>query len=89
LDWHQADAAEPVWVSRFCQWIAAALQERRIGDLLDYRKRAPEAGRNHPTEEHFMPFFVALGAGDPQGLPDCLHQSRCFGSLRLDAYGFS
>lgn len=30
--------------------------------LLRYRDDAPDAIRAHPTEEHFLPLFVALGA---------------------------
>ncbi|MBX6366987.1 MAG: dioxygenase, partial [Rhodospirillales bacterium] len=41
--------------------------------------------RNHPTEEHFLPLFVALGAG---GRAERLHSSTSMGALRMDAYAF-
>jgi len=46
-----------------------------------------------PSEDHFMPLFVALGAGEGAGGEKAkaarLHSSATFGSLRMDAYSFS
>jgi 4,5-DOPA dioxygenase extradiol len=55
--------------------------------LADYRRDAPHAVLAHPTEEHFMPLFVAMGAGGETAKR--LHSSATFGSLRMDAYSFS
>lgn len=49
--------------AQFSDWLHAAMTRGDRETLLDYRRRAPEAVRNHPTEEHFLPLFVALGAG--------------------------
>ena len=55
--------------------------------LLDYRRRAPEAVRTHPTDEHLLPLFVALGAaGGAAG--ERLHHSYTWGSIAMDAYRF-
>jgi 4,5-DOPA dioxygenase extradiol len=54
--------------------------------LADYRTQAPHAVQAQPTEDHFMPLFVALGAG---GKAERLHSSVTFGSLRMDAYSFA
>jgi 4,5-DOPA dioxygenase extradiol len=80
------DAPEPGWVHSFAEWMASALRERRIDDLLEYRARAPEAAHNHPTEEHLLPLYVALGAG--QDVVDHIHQSTTYGILRMDAFAF-
>jgi 4,5-DOPA dioxygenase extradiol len=80
------DAPEPDWVSRFADWMEEALEDGRLDDLIHYRRLAPEARRNHPTEEHLLPMFVALGAGG--GGARCLHQSSTHGVLRMDVYGF-
>lgn len=83
LDWH--GGAEPEWSSRFAAWMDQAVVERRTGDLIDYRRRAPFAARAHPSEDHLLPLFVAYGAG---AHATRLHQSATFGSLRMDAYRF-
>lgn len=82
------DAPEPGWVSAFADWMDRALVEGRTDDLLSYRRLAPHAARNHPTEEHLLPLFAALGAGTEGGKAERLHRSATFGILRMDAYAF-
>ncbi|EYS87718.1 aromatic ring-opening dioxygenase LigB [Cupriavidus sp. SK-4] len=57
--------AEP-YVEAFRGWMADALDEALAsgdtGRIADYRAQAPYARRAHPTDEHLLPFFVALGA---------------------------
>lgn len=86
VDWRGNNVA-PSWVTEFADWVNAALAEGRIEHLLNYRRLAPHAARNHPTEEHFLPLFVALGAGGIAATP--LHQSLTFSVLRMDAFAFA
>lgn len=79
---------EPVWVSAFADWFDRALSERRLDDLLAYRREAPHAARNHPTEEHLLPLYVALGAAGRRAKVDRLHTSLTHGVLRMDVYAF-
>jgi 4,5-DOPA dioxygenase extradiol len=81
------DAPEPDWVSAFADWTSAALLEGRTEDLLAYRRLAPEAAHNHPSAEHVLPLFVALGAGG-DGPARRLHRSTTYGILRMDAFAF-
>jgi 4,5-DOPA dioxygenase extradiol len=82
-------APEPQWSREFSDWVHAALMEDRTPDLIAYRKLAPHAAYAHPTEDHFLPLFVALGAGGEGAKPERLHTSATFGSLRMDAYSFN
>jgi len=75
------------WAAAFADWRAAAVQAGDEAALLDWRS-APEARRNHPTPEHFLPFFVALGAGTPGQPGRLLHRSMTYGVLAMDAYAF-
>lgn len=84
----QAGMAEPDWVTEFADWFDRALAEGRTCDLLAYRHLAPHAVRNHPTEEHLLPLFVALGAAGPDASAQRLHASNTYGVLRMDAYAF-
>lgn len=81
-------APEPSWVTSFADWFDTALTHDRLSDLLDYRRLAPNAARNHPTEEHLLPLFVALGAAGPEAKAHRLHASVTYSVLRMDAYSF-
>ena len=83
-----ADAPEAPDVAAFAAWMDTALLEGRRCDLLTYRHRAPHAAAQHPTEEHLLPLFVAMGAGGPDARAERLHASISYGVLRMDAYGF-
>jgi 4,5-DOPA dioxygenase extradiol len=74
------------WAIRFDDWLAGRLQAGDHEALLDYRASAPDATRAHPTEDHLMPLFVALGAG---GKAEPLHRSFSYGSLSMACYGFA
>lgn len=52
----------PDYVPRFADWMADRLKSGDIDGLIDYRRHSPDAAQAHPTEDHLMPFFVALGA---------------------------
>ncbi|MFN7179834.1 DODA-type extradiol aromatic ring-opening family dioxygenase [Hyphomonas sp.] len=86
VSWRGPNEA-PDWVTEFADWMTAALAEGRVDDLVNYRRLAPHAARNHPTEEHILPLFVALGAGGLDART--LHQSLTFSVLRMDAYAFA
>ena len=53
--------------------------------LLDFKRQAPFAVRNHPSDEHFLPLFFALGAGGKFGI---VHQGFTLGALGMDIYRF-
>jgi 4,5-DOPA dioxygenase extradiol len=79
------DGPQPADVVAFADWFGTAISEARMDDLLAYRTQAPFAERQHPTDEHLLPLFVALGAG---GAAERLHSSAMYSSLRMDAYAF-
>jgi 4,5-DOPA dioxygenase extradiol len=78
-------AEEAPHVRQFVDWIADRAEMGDTASLLDYRRLAPHAERNHPTGEHLLPLFVVLGAASSQRLRR-IHASVTFGSLRMDAF---
>lgn len=77
----------PAWVAEFSQWIATHVKAGDINALLHWAS-APHALKNHPTPEHFLPFFVAMGAGGTPFHAQRLHDSVDLGVLAMDAYSF-
>lgn len=80
------DASPTQQVTRFSEWLTRTIQAGDEQALLNYRRLAPDAGYNHPTGEHLLPLFVALGAGSGKGIE--LHSSYTYGVLSMAAYAF-
>ena len=88
LDWQHPDAPMPGWASDFAEWMRVRLETHDLPALLDWERQAPNARHAHPTVEHLMPLFVALGAAGESPAVRTLHRSHEFGSLALDAFAF-
>lgn len=83
------DAPAPPWVSEFERWMRERLEANDHAALLDYRERAPSAVENHPSEEHLLPLFVAMGAAGAGAKAQLLHSSFEHAVLAMDAYAFN
>jgi 4,5-DOPA dioxygenase extradiol len=83
------DAPAPPWVSQFERWMRERLEANDHAALLDYRERAPSAVENHPSEEHLLPLFVAMGAAGAGAKAQLLHSSFEHAVLAMDAYAFN
>jgi 4,5-DOPA dioxygenase extradiol len=59
----QFDAKLDKASAAFVAWIEERVKAGDIEALLNWETLAPFPKENHPEAEHFLPFFVALGAG--------------------------
>lgn len=85
------DTPPAEYAQSFDDWLVEAVTEGRTDDLLAYRERAPFAARNHASEEHFLPLFVAMGAGmkgDGTAPARLLHRSMTYGIIAMTAFAF-
>ena len=87
LSYQRGNPVPQPWVVEFNEWLADAILSGRREDLVGYRSKAPHAVRNHPTDEHLIPLFVALGAGSGAAAKR-LHTSISSGVISMDAYRF-
>ncbi|WP_434033327.1 DODA-type extradiol aromatic ring-opening family dioxygenase [Cupriavidus sp. a3] len=92
--------AEP-YVEAFRGWMGDALDEALAtgdtGRIANYRAEAPYARRAHPTDEHLLPFYVALGAalgprsaaaGTPPASAARVADEVTYGVLAMDSFVF-
>ncbi len=88
IDRTAADTRAEPWVASFVAWMVAALNRGDEAALTEYRRQAPDAVRNHPTDEHLLPLYVALGAAGANWQAERLHESVDLGALAMDAFAF-
>lgn len=74
------------YVSLFGDWVRKAIAENRVEDLLNYRSLAPKPGLAHPTDEHFLPLFVALGSRSPDEALTVIDGGIHYDILCMDSY---
>jgi hypothetical protein len=76
------------YVRQFADWMAERLQAHDTDALLDYRARAPGAVQAHPSDEHLLPLFVALGAAGERAEVQRFHAGIDDYVIAMDAYSF-
>lgn len=81
---------EPLrYAQLFAEWVGAHLRAHDTSALIAYREQAPDAARAHPTEEHFLPLFVAWGAAGAQTADvERVVEGYAAGALSMDSYLF-
>lgn len=85
LDWHAGPERVEPWALAFRDWMIARLTANDTPALHDYRRQAPFALRNHPSDEHLLPLYFARGAGGQFAI---VHQGFTLGALGMDIYRF-
>ncbi|MNZ68381.1 LigB family dioxygenase [compost metagenome] len=85
LDWHAGPESVEPWALAFRDWMIDKLAANDEAALHDYRAQAPNAVRNHPSDEHLLPLYFARAAG---GQFSVAHQGFTMGALGMDIYRF-
>lgn len=70
----------------FSDWVGERLAAGDAAALLDYRS-VRYGAEAHPTDEHFLPLFVALGAAAGESPTRC-QPDFSYGGLSMDAYAW-
>jgi 4,5-DOPA dioxygenase extradiol len=83
LDWRSQQDPLPK-AKIFTDWVADRLAAQDLPALFAYRT-ALYGAEAHPTEEHFLPLFIALGAANGEA-PTRYSPPFTYGSLAMDAY---
>jgi len=88
-DWARGQGAPAPYAREFQAWVFDKVNQASLEELLEYRSRSPHGVRAHPTDEHFLPFFFALGAAPEHARPERVYDAIDSGVLAMDAYVFS
>ncbi|MHC8509793.1 MAG: DODA-type extradiol aromatic ring-opening family dioxygenase [Rhodospirillales bacterium] len=84
----QEDDAAPEWVTSFNDWVCGRLESGGGEALFDYIGAHPHGQANHPSPDHILPLFAAMGAGDDISAKR-LHHSYTYSVLSMDCYALS
>jgi 4,5-DOPA dioxygenase extradiol len=88
-DWDRSGKAAPMpYAIDFQKWVFDRITRRETDELMDYRTKSESGVRAHPTDEHFLPLFVALGAAREEARADRFFDAIESGALAMDAYVF-
>ena len=87
-EFRQSGSAAADYAIEFTQWIRQAVSSIDIEALVNYRQLAPHAERAHPTEEHFLPLLVALGARTDTEAMQVMDGGIANGVLSMESYAW-
>ncbi len=83
-----AVAGEAPYARAFVDWVRQAVVDHDVTRLMAYRQLAPQAERAHPTEEHFLPLLVAMGARDDAQTARVIDGGMTYGMLSMESYAW-
>lgn len=86
-DWMQSrgSSGRAAYAVEFQSWTHEKLTSHDVDALVHYREINSNGARAHPTEEHFLPLFVAVGAA-MGGVVTRLYDGFEGSALAMDAY---
>ena len=85
-EFRRSATAPESYVREFADWVNTAVQARSISSVIQYRTEAPHAQRAHPSEEHFLPLLVALGAAAEDDVLQTIDGGVTHGVLSMDSF---
>jgi 4,5-DOPA dioxygenase extradiol len=85
-DYRQSGAQPASYAQEFTSWVQTAVLARGVNQLVGYRAEAPHAERAHPSEEHFLPLLIAMGATTAADQVGVLDGGISNGALSMESY---
>ena len=87
-EFRYGDARPDLYATEFTDWVLGTVIKHDTVKLLDNRSLAPHAQRAHPTDEHFLPLLIAMGATSKQDQVTVLDGGVDHGVLSMESYAW-
>lgn len=88
FEFRQSGSGEAAYTREFAAWVRQTVLADAAEALVDYRRQAPHAVRAHPTEEHFLPLLVAMGANGGTSTVQVIDDEITYGVLSMESYAW-
>jgi 4,5-DOPA dioxygenase extradiol len=83
-----AGGQTPAYVQVFADWVHQRMAAQDVGALLNYRQACPSGARAHPSEDHLLPLFTALGAAGTDAQAQAFYRGVSDHVIAMDGYAF-
>jgi 4,5-DOPA dioxygenase extradiol len=88
-DVRQGGSDSAPYAREFAGWVRDAVLARDTDRLIRYRRNAPNAERAHPSEEHYLPLLVALGAAAAgNDTPEVIEGGMTYEVISMESYAW-
>lgn len=78
----------PAYVHSFADWVCARLIAKDLDALINYRRTSADGVRAHPSEEHLLPLFTAMGAAGAHAQAEPFFRGVSDYVIAMDGYRF-
>ena len=78
----------PDYVQGFADWVHQHMAAKDVPALLNYRQASPSGAQAHPSEDHLLPLFTALGAAGADARPEAFYRGISDYVIAMDGYAF-
>jgi 4,5-DOPA dioxygenase extradiol len=87
-EFRQSGTRPEPYAEEFAGWVREAVVENAVDSVVNYRALAPHAERAHPSQEHFLPLLVALGARATDEALQVIDGGITHGVLSMESYAW-
>jgi 4,5-DOPA dioxygenase extradiol len=85
-EFNMAASGEAAYAKEFTRWVRDKTERGDSHALIDFMAQAPFARRAHPTDEHFLPLLIALGAARKAATLEVLDGGFTYGAIGMESY---
>jgi 4,5-DOPA dioxygenase extradiol len=86
IEFRMNGQGEAAYAKEFIHWVRDKVTHGDTQALIETATQAPHGKRAHPTDEHYLPFLVALGAARQEAQVEVLEGGFTYGVIGMESY---